>query len=79
MAEKSYGNPFLDAAARELRAIHAETGGGDAFNPNRSPEYRGALRLWQAMLDQRSPLLAERRAYRVGEKRFQIVDAKSSG
>ena len=68
-----YNNPLLDAAWQELCAIHKETGGGDAFNPNTSPEYLGACRLWQVLLDQRGPLSDERRAYRLREKRFRVV------
>lgn len=73
MSNHSFGCPLLDAAYRELLAIHRETGGGDGLRPNTSPEYQGAKRVWRAILDQRDAITSDRLAYRFGEKQLRAV------
>lgn len=70
----THGHPIVDAAWRELCAVHRETGGGDALNPNKSPEYIAAHRVFVAVLDAYRAIVFDRTAVRMGERRLQVVN-----
>lgn len=69
----SHGHPVVDAAWRELLAVHRETGGGDGLKPNRSPEYLAAQRVWLAVLDAHREIISNRVEHRRGKRSLEVV------
>jgi hypothetical protein len=73
-AVSTHGHPVVDAAWKELLAIHGESGGGDAFHPNKSPEYLAAHRMFVAVLDAHRVIICQRRT-----ARLKLVSAEERG
>ena len=70
-----FGNPIVDAAKAALSKVHAETGGGDALRPNRTPEYRAALSIWHAVLEAHRDVINQRTLMRSRGRKLEVVGA----
>ena len=68
-------NPLIAAAKRELDAIYLETGGvfDPLNNPNRSPEYLTAMRIFRVLLDADAAVRGERYKVRTGRRHLTAV------
>ena len=69
----THGHPIVDAAWRELCAIHHQTGGGDGLRPNQTPEYEAALRVFGAVLEAHRSVVHDRISFRRGERSLRVV------
>ena len=69
----SHGHPVVDAAWKELCAIHQETGGGNAITPNMTAEYAAALRVFKAALDAHREIIQERAKVALGMRSLRVV------
>jgi hypothetical protein len=69
----THGHPVIDAAWRELCAIHAETGGGNGLRPNKSSEYKAAHRVFVAALEAHRAIVCERTSVRIRKTKLKIV------
>lgn len=71
----SFTHPLVAAAKRELNAIYLETGGtrDPINNPNKSPGFLAAQRVFRAVLDAEDAIWCERYDFRRGKRSLAAV------